>query len=304
MEHNLKSIKQEFKKNGVFYTPPELAKLVKSYVDRDVVEVYDPTCGDGGLLSVFPDNVKKYGQELDGEQLRVAEDRLVNFHGVCGDTLTNPAFLGKKFDCIVANPPFSISWNPPTDNGMFTDERFRLSPAIPSRGKADYAFLLHVIHYLSDEGIAVTLNFPGILYRGNREGKIRKWFIEQNYVDQVILIPPKTFVDTPIATAIIIFKKNKTSTDIKFIDKENNITRIVKKEEISSNEYNLSVSSYCQIEVKKEEFNAKEMENLARNSTIEKLRKDIEFSKMVCELENLDFKPYIEDLQNLINEYK
>ena len=304
MEHNLKSIKQEFKSKGIFYTPPELAKLIKSYVDRDVVEVYDPTCGDGGLLSVFPDNAKKYGQELDGEQLRVAEDRLVNFHGVCGDTLTNPAFLGKKFECIVANPPFSVKWTPPAENGIFTDARFREAPTIPSKGRADYAFLLHIIHYLANDGIAVTLNFPGVLYRGNREGQIREWMIKKNYIQQVISIPPKTFVDTPIATAIIIFKKNKATTDIIFTDQENDITRTVKREEVASNDYNLSVSSYCQVEEEKEEIDPNELEESARKNMIDKLRRDIEFSKMVCEFENVDFKSYIKDIQDLINEYK
>lgn len=304
MEHNLKSIKQEFKSKGIFYTPPELANLIKSYIDRDVVEVYDPTCGDGGLLTVFPDDVKKYGQELDNGQLHIAEERLINFEGVCGDTLVNPAFVNKKFECIVANPPFSIKWNPPTENGIFTDDRFRNVPTIPSKGKADYAFLLHVIYYLSDNGIAITLNFPGVLYRGNREGKIRQWMIEQNYIDQVVLIPPKTFVDTPISTAIIVFKKNRTNTDITFTDKENDIIRVVKKEEIVNNDYNLSVGNYCQIEQEVEKTDANELESLARKNTIDNLRKDIEFSKIICEIEKIDFKSYIEDLQNLINEYK
>ena len=106
MSYNIKSIKQEFKKKGIFYTPPELAELMMSYVSRSPKNVYDPTCGDGGLLAVFDDNVPKYGQEINSEQLDVANERLVNFIGYCGDTLKDPHFKNVKFDCIVANPPF------------------------------------------------------------------------------------------------------------------------------------------------------------------------------------------------------
>ena len=106
--YNLKSIKEEFKSKGIFYTPPELAELLKSYVNFTPNEIYDPTCGDGALLNVFGDDVVKYGQEINLEQLQVAKERLKNFNGYCGDTLKDPAFKDKKFDCILANPPFSI----------------------------------------------------------------------------------------------------------------------------------------------------------------------------------------------------
>ena len=95
--YNIKSIKEEFKAKGIFYTTNELALLIKSFVDIDINEVYDPTCGDGSLLSVFDDNVKKYGQEINDHQLKVAENRLTNFIGYCGDTLKEPAFIDKKF---------------------------------------------------------------------------------------------------------------------------------------------------------------------------------------------------------------
>ena len=181
--YNIKSIKEEFKAKGIFYTTNELALLIKSFVNIDIDEVYDPTCGDGSLLSVFDDNIKKYGQEINDHQLEVAENRLTNFTGYCGDTLKDPAFIDKKFKCIVANPPFSIAWEQPIFNGIFTDDRFRLVPALPPKSKADYAFILHILHFLETDGIAVVLNFPGILYRGNSEGQIRKWIVEQNYIE-------------------------------------------------------------------------------------------------------------------------
>ena len=108
--YNLKSIKKEFKAKGIFYTTNEVALLMKSFIDIEVNEVYDPTCGDGSLLSVFDDDVKKYGQEINNHQLEEAKNRLNNFCGYCGDTLKDPAFNYKKFECIVANPPFSIAW--------------------------------------------------------------------------------------------------------------------------------------------------------------------------------------------------
>ena len=169
--YHIKSIKEEFKSKGIFYTTNELALLIKSFVDIEIDEVYDPTCGDGALLSVFDDSVKKYGQEINEHQIEVAEKRLVNFTGYCGDTLKDPAFKDKKFKCIVANPPFSIKWEPPILNGIFTDDRFKFIPALPPKSKADYAFILHILHYLDSDGIAVVLNFPGILYRGNSKGK-------------------------------------------------------------------------------------------------------------------------------------
>lgn len=207
--YNIKSIKEEFKAKGIFYTTNELALLIKSFIDIETNEVYDPTCGDGSLLSVFEDNVKKYGQEINDHQIEVAKNRLINFVGYCGDTLKDPAFNDKKFKCIVANPPFSISWEHPVLNGIFTDDRFRLIPALPPKSKADYAFILHILHYLANDGIAVVLNFPGILYRGNSEGKIRKWIVEQNYIDKVIRIPGKTFIDTTIETALIVLERIK-----------------------------------------------------------------------------------------------
>lgn len=243
MEKNLKNIKQEFKNKGIFYTPETLALKLKEYIDIPITEVYDPTCGQGNLLKVFDDNIPKYGQELYEAELKKAKQFLKNFTGIAGDTLANPAFLDKKFNCIVANYPFSIKWKPKID------KRFIEAPTIPTEGKADYAFILHILHYLSDTGIASVLNFPGILYRGNRESKIRKYIVEKNWIDKIILIPPNTFVDTKIATALIIFKKNKTTTDITFIDEELQKEKIVSLEEIKNNDYNLSVNSYVHKEV-------------------------------------------------------
>lgn len=301
MTYNIKNIREEFKSKGIFYTQPELAEYMKSLVDIDITDVYDPTCGDGSLLSCFPDELPKFGQEINDHQLEVAEKRLKNFTGVCADTLKEPAFMDKRFSCIVANPPFSIAWEPPA--GLFKDERFAEVPVLPPKSKADYAFLLHIIHLLADDGIAIVLNFPGILYRGNREGTVRKWFVDKNWIEKVIQIPGKTFIDTTIATSLLILKKNKSTTNIEFIDNEEKLSRVVPVDEIISNDYNLSVNSYVQKEVEKVVVDPTDLQRKARLAMCERLRKDIEMDKIICEFEGWDFNQYLDDLKKVVNSY-
>ena len=132
-DFNLKNIKSEFKNKGIFYTPPELGEYLKSLIDIEYDEVYDPTCGHGSLLSVFPDNIKKYGQEINDFALNSAKESLVNFIGEIGDTIQEDKFKGKKFRTIVANPPFSIKYEL-TEN-LKTDERFREMPVFAPESK-------------------------------------------------------------------------------------------------------------------------------------------------------------------------
>lgn len=295
MGYDIKSIRQDFKEKGIFYTTPELANYLKSFLPADVKEIYDPTCGNGGLLSVFADDVVKYGQDINEEQVKFAEEHLQNFIGVVGDTLKNPAFMNRKFKYIIANPPFSIKWEP------FIDERFKNLPALPPKSKADYAFLSHIFYYLQDDGMAVVLNFPGILYRGNAEGKIRQWFIENNYIDTVIEVDGGHFVDTKIATAVLILRKNKKTTDIKFIHNDKKIT--VTQDEVAKNGYSLTVSYYIEEEVEKEEIDPIEFENTARKAFLDKLRKELDFEKMVCEMEGISMQPFINAIKKIVKEY-
>lgn len=301
-QYNIKNIREEFKSKGIFYTQPELAEYMKSLVDVEITDVYDPTCGDGSLLSCFPDELPKFGQEINDHQLAVANQRLKNFTGICADTLKEPAFMDKQFSCIVANPPFSISWEPP-QQGLFCDIRFKEVSALPPKSKADWAFLLHIIHLLADNGIAIVLNFPGILYRGNSEGIVRKWFIDNNWIEKVIQIPGKTFIDTTIATSLLVLKKNKSTTNIEFIDNEAKLSRVVTLDEIVNNDYNLSVNTYVQKEVEKIIVDPNDLQLKARMAMCKRLRKDIEMDKMICELEGWDFNPYLDDLKNVVNSY-
>lgn len=218
-KHNLKSIRKEFAAKGVFYTDSALANMLKDIITNNIEncdEVYDPTCGSGSLLSVFPDATFKFGQELDPGQAEVARHRLTNCEIATGDTLANPAFLGHKFRAIVANYPFSIKWQPYLDKA--NDVRFQAAPCMPPLSRADYAFILHILYYLADDGCAAVLCFPGILYRGNREAKLRRWIVSQHIIQSVTLIEQGHFVDTTISTALIVFRKGVDLYKIKFSD--------------------------------------------------------------------------------------
>lgn len=244
MAYNIKSIKKEFAEKGIFYTQPELANYLKSFLPEDVKEVYDPTCGNGGLLSVFADDVEKYGQEINGEQLADAEKHLRNFHGVCGDTLKNPAWMDRKFDYIVANPPFGIKWEPPKMDMFDTDPRFENVPAMPSRSMADFAFMLHILYLLSDTGTAAVLDSHSILFRTGNEGKIRQWFLENNFIEKVVYVPENQFVDTKIRTCIWVLSKHKKTTDIVFIDRKTEKELTFTFDAVKKNGFDLSPKRY------------------------------------------------------------
>ena len=299
MEQNIRNIRNEFKKNGIFYTTTELAETLKKYVDFQPKKIYDPTCGQGNLLSVFPDETEKYGQELFADELEKARERLKNFHGYAGDTLKDDGFKGMKFDLIVANPPFSIKWEPDPN-----DERFKNAPCVPSAGKADYAFILHILYHLADHGKAVCLEFPGVLYRGNREGKIRQWMIEQNLIERVVHVPGDNFVDTKIATCIIVFSKDKSTTDIVFEDMETGKERTVSAEEVKENGYTLSVSSYIYEEPQREAIDPEKIQRDAQMAFLQSLRAQLDFEKTIAEMDGRSIQPLIAEIEAIISEYK
>lgn len=244
-DYNLKDIRKDFKEKGIFYTDAKLALRMKSYLPDNISEVYDPTCGNGSLLSVFGDDVKKYGQEINPSQAEEAKARLRNACIITGDTLISPAFIGKKFGAIMSNYPFSIKYDPAKIDPF--DPRFMTLPCIAPPSKADYMFLAHILYYLDEGGTAVTLNFPGVLYRGAKEGKIREWIVRQNYVDEVVNIEGGHFIDTSISTAIIVLKKGRKNDDtVRFTDNPTGKYRDVPLHEIKDNDYNLSVSTYVE----------------------------------------------------------
>lgn len=297
-QKNMKEIRKEFQRNGVFYSSLDLAEKLKSYLPEDATEVYDPTCGAGALLSVFPDTVKKYGQELDPSQAKEASENLVNCQIVSGDTLTAPAFAGKKFKAITANPPFSVKWEP-----MPLDERFSVAPALAPKSKADYAFILHCLHYLSDDGKAACLDAHGVLFRGSAEYKIRRWLIENNYIERLVAFGAGYFVDTSIPTVCIVLSKSKKTTDIIFEDTVLNMERTVTVEEIAYNDYNLNFPRYI-AEEKPEDVYDYVAETADFLDTIkESLKVGIATAKTIyCELTPPlgDYKKFIRELKEII----
>lgn len=304
MEKNMFNIKKEFASKGIFYTQPELAETLKKYIDIEYHEVYDPTCGQGNLLASFDDSIKKYGQELDPIEVNKANERLKNATIFEGDTLTDDKFKGRQFELIVANPPFSIKWEP------FKDERFKVCDSLAPKSKADYAFLLHILNHLKDNGQAICLEFPGILYRGNAEGKIRKWFVENNYIDKVIRIGGDRFVDTKIETAILVLKKNKTNNKITFIDTVLQKEKEVDFKEIKENNFILSVNNYIQEERQIEKIDINELNKEVRKVDIKQFEKLLEYDRFVSELQGnkiehvLYCKSMLEILEKHIGEIK
>lgn len=280
MAHNIKAIKEQFKKAGVFHTDEALARLMRDRVG-ECKRVYDPTCGDGALLAVFPDDVEKYGQEINPEFLSDAEARLKNFHGYAGDTLTDPAFADIQFDAIVANPPFSIAWTPTHD------PRFDVAPVLAPKGKADYAFILHVLSKLTEDGTAAVLCSPGVLHRGNAEGKIRKWLVENGHVWRVERIPGGHFVDTPIETALLTIRR-KPCTSITFVDTVENLSRDVPLEEVAGKGYTLSVNAYVEKPLESSEsepLDMAKMEAEIEDTAIEGIRKQLEIAKVLQQID-------------------
>lgn len=294
-DYNLKTIKQDFKSKGIFYTTKDLALYLKSFLPDDVKEIYDPTCGNGGLLSVFDDDVEKYGQDINEEQVQAARENLKNFHGVVGDTLAEPAFMDRKFKYIIANPPFSIKWE------QQNDERFEGYPCLPPKSKADYAFIAHILHCLTDDGIAVVLNFPGILYRGQSEGKIRKYLVEKNFIDTVAMIDGGHFVDTKIATVMLILKKNRNTTDITFLHNDEKV--VVPLSEIINNDYNLSTNNYIIEEVEREEVDLNEVNRDVRKGTLAMIKSTLDMEKMIADLNGTNISGFINEIRKLLDEY-
>ena len=308
MGYSVKELRKQFAERGVFYIDDKLAALLADIVSAngDVVDVYDPTCGAGNLLAVFGDDIKKYGQEIDGVQADVARKRLTNAIIATGDTLTEPAFTDRKFRHIVANYPFSIKWEP------FVDARWDDAPTLPPPSKADYAFILHIISMLADDGVAVVLGFPGILYRGQREGKIREWLIRQNLIESVTLIEGGYFEDTNIATALLVIRKNRTSTDIKFCDHESGKEAVATFADVQANNFNLSPSGYIAppVDERFANYDVVEAELQHRRNIIGIVDKALQMSQMHADLHgSLSLAPYpsitdfANDIMNVVKKY-
>lgn len=283
------------KSGGEFFTPQEVAELLARIAcdgKNRISKVYDPACGSGSLLLKFvkvlgtdkAKGVSFYGQEINITTYNLCRINMFLHHVPfnqfdiqLGDTLIEPKHLGEiPFDAIVSNPPYSTRWAGDDNPLLINDDRFSPAGVLAPKTKADLAFTMHMLSHLSTTGTAAIVEFPGVLYRGGAEQKIRQYLIENNYVDAVIQLPSNLFFGVGIATCIIVLKKSKADNSVLFIDasddyikngNKNLLTddnldaifneyhnrkdvqykaRLVNNTDILANDCNLSVSSYVE----------------------------------------------------------
>ena len=294
------------KSGGEFYTPQEVADVLATLAldgRSDVARVYDPCAGSGSLLLKFakllgPSSSRQYfGQEINLTTYNLCRINMFlhdvnfsNFDIALGDTLTEPAHWDDQpFDAIVSNPPYSTKWVGKDDIALINDPRFAPAGVLAPKSKADLAFTMHMLHWLAEDGTAAIVEFPGVLYRGGAEGKIRRYLVENNFVHAVIQLPPDLFFGTTIATCIIVLKKARPDHSVLFVDasaecvREGNKNRLtaenqqrilslvserqavdhvaalVSIDDIQANDWNLSVSSYVEPEDTREQVDIVEL---------------------------------------------
>ena len=323
------------KSGGEFFTPQNVSKLIAQLAihgQTKINKIYDPTCGSGSLLlqakKHFESHIIEdgfFGQELNHTTYNLARMNMFlhnikydKFNIQLGDTLIHPEFKNDKpFDAIVSNPPYSVKWIGDEDPTLINDDRFAPAGVLAPKSKADFAFVLHTLSYLSSKGRAAIVCFPGIFYRGGAEQKIRKYLVDNNFVETVISLAPNLFYGTTIAVTILVLAKNKTTTDIQFIDasseeffkKQTNnnvmydehidkiidmfaskvnidhIAKTVKVEKVKENDYNLSVNSYVEAKDTREVIDITKLNGEIKEtvSKIDALRAEID--KIICEIE-------------------
>lgn len=282
------------KSGGEYYTPQEVSELLARITvvgKKSVNKVYDPAVGSGSLLLKFAkvlgkENVRQgfYGQEINLTTYNLARINMF-LHGVNyekfnlahGDTLLDPAHWDDEpFEAIVSNPPYSISWEGDANPLLINDPRFAPAGVLAPKSKADLAFTMHILSWLAVDGTAAIVEFPGVMYRSGAEQKIRKYLIDNNYVDAVIQLPPDLFFGTAIATCILVLKKSKKDNAVLFINATDEVVRpgnknklsednlraildafvarkdvdyfakVVLNGDLAANSYNISVSSYVE----------------------------------------------------------
>ncbi|MFL7882194.1 type I restriction-modification system subunit M [Proteus mirabilis] len=321
------------KSGGEFFTPQHVSKLIAQLAmhgQTHVNKIYDPACGSGSLLlqakKHFDNHIIEdgfFGQEINHTTFNLARMNMFlhninydKFNIKLGNTLLVPEFKDDKpFDAIVSNPPYSVKWIGSDDPTLINDDRFAPAGVLAPKSKADFAFVLHALNYLSSKGRAAIVCFPGIFYRGGAEQKIRQYLVDNNYVETVISLAPNLFFGTTITVNILVLSKHKTDTHVQFIDaselfkKETNnniltdehikkiiqvfdskvdtdyLAKSVEYKTIASNNYNLSVSSYVEAKNTREiiDIAALNAELKTTVSKIDQLRKDID--TIVAEIE-------------------
>ena len=296
------------KSGGEFFTPQEVSELLTRLAvngKTSVNKVYDPACGSGSLLLkaakvLGRDNVRQgfYGQEINLTTYNLCRINMFlhdigyeKFDIRNGDTLTDPAHWDDEpFEAIVSNPPYSIKWEGDANPVLINDPRFAPAGVLAPKSKADLAFVMHALAWLAPNGTAAIVSFPGIMYRGGAEQKIRQYLVDNNFVEAVIQLPDNLFFGTSIATCILVLKKGKCDNSVLFIDAtkecvkvtnnnkltDANIANVLKAfadrqtvkhfaalvphEDIAAQDYNLSVSTYVEQEDTREKIDIVQLE--------------------------------------------
>ena len=295
------------KSGGEYYTPQEVSELLTRIAilgKEEVNKVYDPACGSGSLLLntakiLGKDKVRLgfYGQEKNPTTYNLCRINMFlhdidydKFNIACEDTLKRPQHRDDEpFEVIVSNPPYSIKWDGDDDATLINDDRFSPAGVLAPKSKADLAFIMHSLKSLASNGVASIVCFPGVLYRGGAEQKIRKYLVKNNFIDAIIQLPDNLFFGTGIPTCIMVLKGSKADNNVLFIDatkdcvkvgnsnklSPENINSILKNYEnrqnvkykcelvsndkIGDNEYSLSVNKYVSTMIEKKEINIKEL---------------------------------------------
>lgn len=321
------------KSGGEFFTPQSVSTLITRLAlhgQDKVNKIYDPACGSGSLLLQAKKQFDKhkieegfFGQEINHTTYNLARMNMFlhninydKFHIELGDTLLNPQLKDDKpFDAIVSNPPYSVRWIGDDDPTLINDERYAPAGILAPKSKADFAFILHALSYLSAKGRAAIVSFPGIFYRGGAEQKIRRYLVDNNYVETVIALAPNLFFGTTIAVNILILSRHKSDTRTQFIDAselykketnnntltEDHIAEILKTfadktdiphraqnvayDTIKANDYNLAVSSYVAAKDTREVIDIKQLNADIRATVakIDQLRREID--DVIAEIE-------------------
>ena len=296
------------KSGGEFFTPQQVSELLArlaAWHNPGINKVYDPACGSGSLLLKFAKTVgrqnpdlKYFGQEVNPTTYNLCRINMF-LHNVnydlfdirLEDTLLKPQHMMEApFDAIVSNPPYSLKWDGKENPLLINDERYAPAGVLAPKSAADLAFTMHMLWHLSEQGTAAIVEFPGVLYRGGDEKKIRQYLVKNNFVDTVIQLPANLFFGVGIATCIIVLKKSaKTDASVLFIDAsklfqkngnknvllpehqdkimelfanrkdEEYLAKLVKNDAILENDCNLSVSSYVEQEDTREVINIEEV---------------------------------------------
>ena len=321
------------KSGGEFFTPADVSELLTrlgTVGKTEINKVYDPACGSGSLLLKAEKVLGKeairngfYGQEINITTYNLCRINMFlhdvgfdKFDIACEDTLISPQHWDEEpFELIVSNPPYSIKWAGDSNPLLINDPRFAPAGVLAPKSKADMAFIMHSLSWLAANGTAAIVCFPGIMYRGGAEKKIRKYLVDNNFIDCIIQLPSNLFFGTSIATCIMVMKKNKTDNRTLFIDASSecvkvtnnnkltaeNIARIVdvfaKHEEIPyfsklaeyqdivDNEYNLSVSTYVEAKDTREKVDIVKLNEEIREIVAREDHLRAEIDRMIAEIE-------------------